>query len=237
MRLDQDLADYIINVVKTADTVNVDHIIIEPGMVRSMNESRTFGLFSDENVPELPFKSIGITRIHDLMTRFTIATKDKDNFTMDVDDNGEHATKFLLKAKGLKIDYRCGDPRLLVAPKTLQDVDCYRVKLTEEAVGFYQKGVQAMGSDTVAFVSRDGVSFEFTDDSNDIYEYKLEDNVELIPNDEGKVPASSKFAHRYPAKTLLALFKENPTASFTIGFKGMLKFPLNDLTVFIMPVV
>lgn len=234
MKLQDDIVEYIFNVVKTADIVHVDHIIIEPGMVRSMNEARTVGLFNNKDVPDMPFVSIGITRIHDLLTRFSIA-KDQTNFTMDVSSNDEHATQFMLKAKGLKIDYRCGDPRKLTAPKTLLDVECFRVQITEEAVSFFQKGIAAMSADEVTLLSKDGVSFEFRDDSHDIYSYTLSDNVELVPNDEGKVSSSTKFAHRYPAKTLLALFKQNPEASFTVGLKGMLRFPLNGLTVFVMP--
>lgn len=234
MKLEESKVDYIFNVVKTANIVNVDNIIIEPDMVRSMNEERTVGLFTDIDVPEMPFGSIGITRIHDLMSRFSIA-KDTDNFVMEVSGNDEHATQFVLKGKGLKIDYRCGDPRKLTAPKHLNDVDCYKVKLTEDAVSMYQKGIAAMSADEVSIVSNDGVSFEFADLSHDIYTYKFADNVELVPNDEGEVSSSTKFVHRYSAKTLMALFKNNPEAEFTVGLKGMLKFPLNGLTVFVLP--
>ncbi len=236
MKLETEIIDYIFNVVKTGDIVNVDNIIIEPNMVRSMDEARTVGLYTNENVPDMPFRSIGITRIHDLLSRFSIA-KERDNFSIEasLDNDETYATQLLMKGKGLKIDYRCGEPNKLAAPKSLHDVQCFKVKLTEDAVQMYQKGLAAMKTDEVSIVSNDGVSFEFADTSHDIYKHTLEDNVEPVPNADGEVPSSLKFAHRYPAKTLLALFKNNPEAEFTIGQKGMLRFPLNGLTVFVLP--
>ncbi len=236
MKLETEIIDYIFNVVKTGDIVNVDNIIIEPNMVRSMDEARTVGLFTNENVPDMPFNSIGITRIHDLLARFSIAMK-RDDFTIEVttDPDGVYATKLVLKASKLKIDYRCGEPGKIAAPKVLHDVECFRLQLTEDAVDLYQKGNSAMSTDEVSMVSNDGVSFEFTDLNHDIYKCNFADTVVPIPNDEGKVPSSLKFAHRYPAKTLMSLFKNNPTAEFTIGQKGMMRFPLNDMTVFVLP--
>ena len=237
MKLDQELADYIFKVVKTADMVNVSNVIIEPNMVRSMNDDRTVGLFTNKDVPEMPFGSIGITRIHDLMTRFSIA-QSQENFNIEVSMNDEeYATQFVLKGKNLKIDYSCGDPRKLTAPKTLHDVECFKVQLTEDAVNYFQKGIGAMSTDEVSIVSNNGVSFEFADITNDIYTYQFADTVEPVPNADGEVSSSLKFAHRYPAKTLLVLFKNNPEAAFSIGQKGMLRFPINGMTVFVLPIV
>lgn len=238
MKLDDATVDYIFNVVQTADMVNIDNIIIEPGMVRSINEARTTGLFTNTNVPDMPFNSIGITRIHDLLSRYNIAKEVKD-FGIEVSTNSEEewAQQFVLKGKNLKIDYRCGDPRKLKSPKALNDIKCFGVQLSEQAVSLFQKGLSAMNSETVSLVSNNGVSFEFADVSNDIYQYTFADTVDLIPNEDGEVSSTTKFVHRYPAKTLLALFKSNPEAKFAIGQKGMLLFPINDLTVFVLPQV
>lgn len=236
MKLPNEIVDYISNVVKTANIVAVDSVIIEPNMVRSINDDRTVGIYSNKDVPDVPFGSIGLTRIQDLSSRFAIA-KEVDNFSVEVDGNDEHITMFKLNAKGLKIEYRCGDPGKLRAPKVLNDVECYKVKLSEGAVSLFQKGLSAMSADEVSIVSNDGVSFEFSDLSHDIYSYQFADTVDLIPNEDGEVPSTNKFVHRYHAKTLLALFKNNPEATFTVGQKGMLRFPLNNMTVFVLPSV
>ncbi len=235
MKLDKELADFIFNVVKTSSLVGVDRIIIEPGLVRSMSEDRTVGVYSNKNVPDLP-NSFGLRRIQELQNRFTIA-KDMDEFTINIEDNGDFIGKMIISAKGLKIDYRCADPSKIASPRVLKGVECYKVKINEEAVKIFQKGLAAMNADEVSIVSNNGVSFEFADLSHDIYKYTFAKNVELMTNEDGEVPASDKFVHRYSAKTLLALFKNNPEAEFTVDQKGMLRFPLNDLTVFVFPTV
>ena len=242
MKLDKENVEYIFNVVKTADIIGIESIIIEPGMVRSMNDSRTVGLWTDKDVPDMPFGSIGITRLHDLKTRIAIV-ENMDDFNLEVsaDDDDNYAKQLVLtskvKGKKLKIDYRCGDPRRITAPKVLNDIDCFAVELSPEAVTLYQKGLTAMGATDVSIVSNEGVSFVFSDIANDIYNHTFADNVELIPNSEGEVESSTKFAHRYPAKTLLSLFKNNQEAKFTVCKRGMIKFPLNGLTVFVLPKV
>lgn len=236
MKLDKETIEYIFNVVETGHIVNVDNIIIEPGMVRSMDEARTVGLYTNQNVPDMPFGSIGITRIHDLLTRYK-SINDREDFTVEaiVDSGEEHATQLLISAKGTDIDYRCGEPGKLAAPKSLHDVECYKVKIDEDAVKMFQLGQSTMKTEDVSLVSNNGVSFEFADSAHDIYKHKFADTVESIPNADGEAPSSLKFAHRYPAKTILALFKNNPEAEFTIGQKGMMRFPLNGLTVFVLP--
>lgn len=236
MKLNKEVVDFIINVVTTANIVNVDRIIIEPSRVRAMNEGRTVGLFTDSNVPDVPYEYLGLARISELLNRANIA-KDMPDFSIDFAGNDDHVTQMIIKAKGLKIDYRCGDPRKIAAPKVINDVECFKVKLTEDAVKLYQNGINAMGSEEVSIVSNNGVSFEFADLSHDIYKYTFADTVEKITNAEGEVASSDKFAHRYPAKTLLALFKHNPEAEFTVALKGILRFPLNGLTVFVLPIV
>ena len=89
-----------------------------------------------------------------------------------------------------------------------------------------QKGQTAMGADTVSVISNaDGVAFELRDINNDVMSHTFT---------EGEHP---NFAHRYPVKTLLAMFKSNAEGDFEIGKKGMLKFPVNGLDVYVIPQV
>lgn len=240
MKVDTDLVDYIINVVKTAKLVNIDNVIIEPGIVRAMSEARTVILHSSDNVPDMPFESIGITRINDLITRYDMA-KSIEKFAVEAtakeDGDVTWCTQLLLKAKGLKIDYRCFNPRKLNAPKHINDSWRFKVPLTEEAVTLLQKGTASMSAEFVTIISNDGVSFEFADDAKDVFKHTFADDAELIPDDDGEVASSTKFAHRYYVKLILAIFKNNPTGTFTVGQRGILSFPVNGLTVYVLPQV
>jgi len=239
MKLDQSIVDYIFNVVKTAKLVNIDNIIIEPGLVRAMNDGRTVVLRSAENVPDLPFSSIGITRINDILARYEIVSK-IDGFYVEAktDSDGEYATQLILKAKRTKVDYRCGDPRTLNAPKQINDVMCHNVELSESVVEMLVKGAAAMGSENVSFISdNDGVVFKLADDNKDIFKCEFETRAIPIANAEGKMPSSNSFAHSYSVKTLLALFKNHTDVVFSIGQKGIISFPINGLTVYVIPQV
>ena len=92
MKLSQDLISFIETVVRTGQSVNIDNVIIEPDMVRAIDDARTVVLYQNTNVPEMPFGSIGLNRIGVFLSRLEIA-KSQDNFTLDVivDDDAESA--------------------------------------------------------------------------------------------------------------------------------------------------
>lgn len=233
MKLDTDSATYILNVVKTARLVGIDNIIIEHELVRAMDDSNSVVLFQNENVPDLPFGSIGLTRIDTFMARYDIA-KTQENFSIEatVNDGDEFTRSLVMKGKGTKIDYRCANPSNIKAPRQVNDTLKFRVPLTADAVLLLQKGQAAMGAENVSIISNDGVSFELVDVNNDVFKHTFAEDAEALTDDD-----NTKFAHRYPAKILLALFKNNPEGSFSIGAKGIMSFPVNGLTVFVLPQV
>jgi len=233
MKLTQDLIDFIETVVKTGQSVNIDNVIIEPDMVRAIDDARTVVLYQDSDVPEMPFGSIGLNRISVFLSRLEIA-KTQDNFTLDVvvNDGEEYARSIAMKGTGLKVDYRCANPTTIQAPRQINDNLVYRIQLNAEAVSLLQKGQVAMGSETVTIVNDDGVSFELTDVNSDAFKHTFAPDVELLDED---APAS--FTHRYPAKTLLALFKQNPDGHFDIGEKGILNITVNGLDIYVLPQV
>lgn len=233
MKLDAETVAYILNVVKTARLVGIDNIIIEPDLVRAMDDSNSVVLFQDEDVLEMPFGSIGLTRIDAFMARFEIArVQDKFSIEAVVQDDEKFARSLIMKGKGIKIDYRCGNPAKIKAPRQVNDVLKHKVPLNGEAVLLLQKGQAAMGAETVSIISNDGVSFELVDVNNDVFKHTFAADAEPLTKDK-----DTKFAHRYPIKTLLALFKDNPTGHFSVGAKGILSFPINGLTVFVLPQV
>lgn len=231
MKLTPEDVAYILNVVKTARLVGIDNIIIEPDLVRAMNDSNSVVLYQNKDVPEMPFSSIGLTRVDVLMARYEIAsTRDKFSIEATVNDNDDYARALVMKGKGVKIDYRCGNPKKLRAPRQINDTMKCKVPLNEEAVNLLQKGQGAMGCENVSIISNDGVSFELVDVNNDIFKHTFA--VEATPlTDDDDVT----FAHRYPVKILLALFKHNPEGEFSIGKKGILSFSINGLTVYVIP--
>jgi hypothetical protein len=233
MKLSTEEIVYIQKVVKIAQTVDIDNIIIEPDSVRAIDDAKTVVLFQNEDVPEMNFGSIGLNRIAVFVSRLDIA-KTQPDFTIDAEniEGSEYARSLTMKAKGIKIDYRCANPATIQAPKQVNDTLKNRVQLTAEAVMMLQKGQSAMSAETVTIISnKNGVSFEIVDINNDTFSYKFADEVEPLTDDD-----DTNFAHRYPIKILVSLFKQN-YETFSIGQKGILNISIQGLNLFVLPQV
>ena len=237
MKLTSDLIEFIEKVIKTGKLANIESVIIDAdsGTVRGIDEDRTVVLFHNENVPSFPVGLVGINRVGLFLSRVDIV-KNRDGFDVDAEvvemDGVEYVKALHMKSADTKVDYRCAKPDTIKAPKQINDTIIYRVQLNAEAVSVLQKGVAAMGTDTVSVVGGDGVAFELQDISEDIFRHVFAaDSVQL---GEG---ITGEFAHKYPVKTLLALFGQNPDGFFEIGEKGILLIAVNDLNLYVLPQV
>lgn len=237
MNLTTDLIDFIENVVKTGQSVNIENVLIDAtnGSVRGIDEDRSVVLFHNENVPALDCGSIGLNRNGAFLSRLNIV-KDRDGFKVEATSVTLDEEKFVkalrMASSDTKIDFRAAHPDAVKAPKQINDTIIYRVQLNAEAVSVLQKSYAAMGSETVAIVGGEGVSFELEDINEDklshtfASEYTALDDVSIAP-----------FSHKYPVKTLLSLFKQNPDGTFEIGAKGIMRIAVNDLDMYVLPQV
>jgi len=234
MKLDTETITYMQNVVNTAKMVGIDSIIIEPGLIRAIDNDRCVVLHQTENVEDLPFGSVGLNRINIFTSRLDIA-KTQEKFTVDVIEGADDfARSITMKGKGVKIDYRCANPSSIRAPKLIHDTMKFRVELNGDAVLLLQKGAAAMENpETVAIISnKDGVSFELVDVNNDVFSHTFTEKVQSLNGSN-----TSTFAHRYPVKVLLTLFKNDPEGVFDVGEKGVLHISVNGLGIYVLPQV
>lgn len=236
MKVDNETLAYIENVVATAHLLSIDNIIIEPDRVRALDEDSTVILLHTKGVPVLPFGSIGLNRIDIFSSRYAIA-KSVDNFeivaTVDGPDDAKFVRALTMKAKGIKIDYRCANPAAIRAPKGLNDAPKFRARMHPEAVLHMHKGASAMESDELTMIGAvDSVSFEMIDINGDKLTFKFGDGVDnILANDKSE----PKFSYRYPIKLLQTLFKANPDGYFYVTSRGMLNVAINGLDVFVLP--
>lgn len=238
MKLDTTVINFIKNVIKTARLVDVDNIIIETGKVRAIDDSRTVCLLQTENVPELPFGSMALNRVDIFSSRLSLV-ENRDDFTIDaiIQEKTDQVSSLSMKGRGVKVDYRCANTTTMSKiPKQLADVLKYQVDVNLESVTLLQKAQAAMPQqntvDVVTMVSKsDGVFFELSDVTGDIFSLKFTDGViSLVEHDD-----DVHFVYRYPIKTLLSLFKQNPTGTFKIGQKGMFNILINGINVYVPP--
>lgn len=237
MKVDQKSLAFIQNVVETANLVKIDSIIIDPTRVRGLDEKRSVLMFHETDVAALPFGSVGLNRLSTFTSRFEVAkTCDNLEITAVVEtgqDDSTFARALTMKAKGIKIDYRCANPATIQLPKALNDTFKYKVALNAEAVLMLQKGQTAMEAEEVSIIgTEDDVSFEMSDVNSDKLSYTFGGSATVVGGEDGELPV---FTHKYPVKILTALFKKNPEANIFIGARGMLKIAVNNLTMIVLP--
>ena len=233
MKLDKDTLEFIQTVVKTAGMVDIDSIIIDNESVRGLSENNTVVLL-EKDVPELEIGAIGLNRTDVFEQRLEVV-QGLDNFSVTavMDDDKGFVRSLALKAKGTKVDYRCANPTAIRAPKVLNDVMGASVQLSNDVVTMLQKGAAAMGADVVKIISdANGVTFSLTDTNNDTFDHTFAEKATPLSKE-----TDGHFAHKYPVKTLLALFKHDPTAIFEVGSKGTLRVKINSLGVYVLPKV
>lgn len=236
MKIDKPTIEYIVNVVKTAKQVGIEDVIIEPNLVRGIDPNKVVLINQTKDVPELDFGSIGLVRIDSFLSRFDLvkALNYEIEVATDTGAGGAMIAKSLLmKAKGIKIDYRCANPLAIKAPRQLNDIARFRIQYAADTVSLLQKAYASMGADNLSIISnKDGVSFEFCDTNNDVLKHTFTDTV--TPLDGGNV---TEFAHRFPSKVVLSLLKQNPDGHFDLGAKGTFGFVSNNLKIYILPQV
>lgn len=236
MKLSSESLSFIQRVVNTADLVKIDSIIIEPKVVRAIDDNHTVFILQTKNVPTLEFGSIGLNRTNVFTSRFELGKTMTDfavEATVEGKDEAMYVRALTMKAKGIKVDYRCANPNLIKAPKQLHDTLAYQVQIDPEVVLMMQKGQAAMSADEVTFIGNSsGVLFEMSDINADKMNYQFA-NAAVRLDDEDDTPIA--FIHAYALKTLLPLFKINPTGSFSLTTQGILKIVINDLDVYVMP--
>lgn len=244
MKLSKETLDYIQKVVNTASLVKIDSIIIEPGCVRAIDEEHTVFIMHKEDVPDMEFGSIGLNRTNVFTSRFELGRNMSDFSVEAVVDSAGTPTAFArsltMKAKGIKVDYRCANPTLMKAPRQLADTLAHQVQLDPEVVLMMQKGQTAMSTDEIKFIgtaqdqtsSIASVFFEMSDINADKMSYQFA-NTALRLDGSDDMPIG--FCHTYALKTLLPLFKINPTGHFILTTQGIMKIVINGLDVYVVP--
>jgi len=235
VKLTQEDLAYIQSVVSTADSLKIDSLIIEPNMVRGIDEHQTTFLIQTRNVPELSCGSIGLNRLSIFTSRLNTIKSINDfevavTMPPEVEGVAPFARSLTFKGPGIKIDYRCGNPSLMRAPRKINEPLAYQIEMSASAITLIQKGQAAMAADNVYLIGNDeGVMCQMEDINSDVFSFKLAEKIHRLDEDDGN-PVN--FNHKYPIKRLLALFKNNTDVNFYLTPRGILKTTLNNLEVY-----
>jgi hypothetical protein len=235
MKLSKNIVDYIRNAIKVAKLVGIESIAFEPGIVRAMDDNKTVVICHSNNVPTFEFSGIGIGRL-DLFTSRYGLVDGRDQLIVEAELDTKSGTnqisQLIFKAKNIKVEYRCANSTTIRAPKSIKDVMTYEFVLNADGVDTLIKAQNAMGVEYVTVISdkTSGMRFELVDINRDIFVHEFSAQAVNI-----ETKTKSEFVHRYPLKTLTALFKQDATQRIEVGERGFMKLVVYGLDVFVLP--
>lgn len=232
MKLSKNITDFIRNAAKVAKIAGIESLAIEQNIVRGMDENKTV-VICDNNVPELPFNGIGIGRIDTFVTRYSLI-ENRDDITTEaaIDSNNQQVIQLTFNTKNIKVEYRCADTTKIKAPKQIKDIMTSIFLLPEDTIETLVKAQTAMGDEKITIVSdKRGTCFELVDrTSNDVFSFVFAEQAKSLNEDDVE-----EFVHRYPAKTLIQLLKQNSNQTIEVSSKGILKLTINNLNIYVIP--
>lgn len=243
-KLDKKVVEYFQKLIKTCSICGIESVAIEKEIVRGQSEDHTKGIFLIEknNIPALPFSSLGIGRVKILGARINIL--ESDDLTIAYDgstrDNGDLLVKKLfLSNKRTKLEYSCYDALKIKAPRNFKDEFVYKFIITEETLRIMAKSMSIIESPKISFSSeKDGtVKFRASDTTGDSLDHLVSDVYEI---DEEKAQ-KEHFYNPYEIKYILPLFKAAADSGGEIEVnmsnRGIIRVNINDFEIYVLPAI
>jgi len=159
MKLSQASVLKLKTLLQTVSLVKIDRLIIEPNLIRGVDEDQTVVIVSDQNVPDFGGAKVGLNRLSILANRIALFDSD-EAFAVEAveapsrDDDGTDISSFKLASKGSKFEYKTARVGTIKAPKRVNDSFVWAVTVPVEAVKLAISAANTMGSDQLALVSK-----------------------------------------------------------------------------------
>lgn len=226
--------DVIVNVVKTAQSVGIDNIIIEPECIRAIDDAKTVVLFQNKEVPQLSIGLIGMNRVGTFMQRYSIISEQENpTFKVEIDESKGYVRSIVMSSKDTKVEYRCANPDTIQAPKKINDNSMFRILIPRTSGIMMKQAQTAMNSEIVEITSNNNEAFyKIIDINNDDFKHTLPEKAVTI---DEETPA--EFSYKYPLKNILAVIDTKVDTMFEIGEKGIITTSVNGLNILILPQV
>lgn len=226
------------NLLRVLNTVGIDKVIIEPNKIRAIDEMKTVGTITDQNVPDLDGKVLAVNRVKVLKDRFSLGKAQGDvvvNATVDPSGNG--ISMLEVAAGRSKSQFRCANADAVKVPKTFNDAPAVEVLFSVKQVPLIAQADATMTTDGITVASKDGsaVTVELVDNNKDVYTFDIEKPAVTVPGAKG-----GSFVYKYPSKALLSLLREACKSSaddvkVLIGAQGILFVEVGGYRFFMLP--
>lgn len=174
-QLSQSQVDVLTNIIAVASPAKINTLVIDEYGVRAIDETGTVALMMPD-VEAFP-APISLTRIPQLRARMDLAAS-KEGFRVEYTTGSTGDVDFIkylsFKGKGVKADYKAGDPTKARAPKKINDPDAITATLSAELVGEIQSSIAAFGTKLLEFSVNEGIlQAKVRDENNDEFSVNI----------------------------------------------------------------
>jgi len=242
-KLDKNIVQYLQKLIKTCSLCGIDSVAIEKDIVRGASTDSNRGIFliEKDNIPALPFSSLGIGRVKIFGARMGILSNDKLNVEFDgvEKDNGDTFVKRLQLSDGkTKAEFSCFDVMKIKAPRAFKDDFVYNFTINEDTLHIMPKAVSAIETSKISFSSeKDGtVRFLTTDSVGDTFDHVISDDY-IMAASANKPNFYFSYEIKYVLPLLKAALDETGSISIDISNRGILRVKVNGFGIHVLPEV
>jgi|688.fasta_scaffold00062_50 hypothetical protein len=226
MVLDENTVNIILNAVHVAKLFSIESFIIEPNIIRGINEDRTAAILTECDI-NIGCKSIGINRMDVLLSRLNLVSNDAiiECHTKSEDMD---ADKISITTDRLNLEYSCANTLAIKAPTSAKVNDLFEVSIEESLVNILKKGRNAMKTDVIMIMcDNNSVQYKLQDENNDKLLYNEGFAYNLVDNSD------INFVYKYPIKSILSAFTDCDAKKFYITERGMIKINTKGIDLYI----
>jgi hypothetical protein len=233
MKITKDTLMQIENIITSAKLVDVTDLIISNDLVRGINKAKTAFILSDLELPD-DFANLAINRPDVYKSRFNLVKNIDDCVTtakIREKDEGDFIEQIDFKSKSVKVQYRCCNPTMISAPKSINDKEFYTIKFSQEDVDMLNKASGSIDTLNIKIEgSEEGLRYELVDLSGDTITVDSESQIECEED-------TFDFNFSFVQKPFLQLLKNCDIFEFSLGLKGVFKIKVNNIYFYLLPQV
>lgn len=239
MKLTDPVITSIDSLLSVLDTLGIEKLIIEPGKIRAIDERKTLGTITNQNVPDLSGKTLAVSRVKALKARISLAkAQGPVAITASFDQSGNSVTMLEVAAGRSKSQFRCASADAVKVPKTFNDKPAFEVLISNKLIPLLSQADAAMATDAITIASKDAtaVTLELVDSNKDVYTFDVEKPATSL--NPGKT--ANSFVFKYPSKALTGLLKEaaktaTDEVKLSVGEQGILLIDVGGYQFFTLP--
>lgn len=235
MKLSREDTKKLKDLLAVCAVADIDSIIIESGLVRGANESKTCAIISRNDVPVFPQK-MGLSRLSSLRSRLDLF--DSADATVDAreTERGE-ISQLEISSSRSKAQFRCTSSVLIKAPSNINDTGCWSIWIKKDEARSILDAIKVMGAkNLIISIARGVATFKISDASNDTFSIQLETSpaVDTENNAEDESTVVSYTTDVF-ASIIRAVFSYTDTACIKIGQRGSAQINVHGHVLTVLP--